>query len=460
MPRLRSEALNLPSRGDLILKFVEVYKLDPLMPWQELVLRDACKVKPDGKFAHRTVGLLVPRQQGKSHVVRVRLLAGMYLWGESWLAMAQKLSLAEEHLKWAADQIFSRPELKAEVRQFSRTNGKWFIELKNGARWSAVAATQDSSRGFTGNLWVDELREVSDVAWAAAKPVTTAVPNSQVWVSSNAGDIHSTVLNDLRDRAQTQIEPRIGWFEWSADPRLAAADPEAWLQANPAVGHRIEFEVLEDAYATEPPEAFLTERLCRWVDSLDSPWAYGAWDACGDDAFEVPDGLPTWMAVDVSPDRRRADLVAATQLQNGDVVVGLVASWQAETSIDDLKVANDTAGLMRRYGARALAYDKWTSPNVAQRLQSVGIQCTDMSGYLFAQACDQMLAAMNNRRLVHSNQVELTNQMNSCARKSAADGGWRVVRKQSGGYISAACAAIMALSLASRPAGSSEILFV
>lgn len=464
VPRVRSESLaHLPSRGPDALAFADLF-LGPderLMPWQRFVLTEGMRTSEGGRYAHPLVSVLVPRQQGKSYVMRLRVLAGMYLWGESWVTMSQKLALTEEHLEWAMRLVSSTPDLRSKVSRMSRTNGRKFIELTNGGRWLATAATPDSARGLSGNLWVDEIREVTPEGWQAANPVTTAVANPQIWVSSNAGDAHSTVLNDLRTRALAQPKPRIGWFEWSADPSLPASSEEGWLQANPAIGHgRVTLETIRDAYSMDAPRAFETERLCRWTDALESPWPHGAFERCRVDELRLEPGPATWLAVDVSPNRLRADLVAGQQLEDGRTAVGLVQTWTSETAVDDLVIAQDVAKWARTYSARAVAFDRWTGAAIASRLATAGIPVGDVSGAAFAQACDETLAAMVNGRLVHTGQPVLTDHMNACARKSLADGGWRIVRRGSGGYISAACALVMVAHYAATPAPSMDIIVV
>lgn len=434
---------------------------EKLMPWQELVLTEGMRTDSRGRFCHPLVGVLVPRQQGKSYVMRIRVLAGMYLWGESWVTMSQKLALTEEHLEWAMRLINSNPDLRAKVARMSRTNGRKFIELTNGGRWLATAATPDSARGLSGNLWVDEIREVTPEGWQAANPLTTAMENPQIWVSSNAGDAHSTVLNDLRTRALAQSTPRIGWFEWSADPTLPASDETAWLQANPAIGHgRVTLETLRDAYAMDAPRAFETERLCRWTDSLESPWPYGAFEKCLQSDLALEPGPPTWLAIDVSPNRLRADLVAGQLLDDGRTAIGLVATWTSETAVDNLAIAQEVAKWARSYSARAVAFDRWTGAAIASRLASAGIPVGDVSGAAFAQACDETLGAMVNGRLVHAGQPILNDHVNACARKSLSDGGWRIVRRGSGGYISAACAMVMVTHFAAQPVAQVDIIVI
>lgn len=417
------------------------------------------RIDDSGNFVAREVGLLVARQNGKSHIMRIRLLFGIFVLGEKWVTMAQKLELAESHLEWAIEVIAKNPELATQVKKISRTNGRKFIQLKNGGRWAISAATADSIRGNTGNLWVDELREIKPEAWSAATPVTRAVQNSQIYVSSNAGDANSEVLNRFRAGAISADSPKSLWLEWSADPALPISDPETWAQANPAMNLLIDQDKIELAFLKDTKAEFLTESLCLWIDSIESPWAVGSLEACANPELELDTEAPTYWGLDVTPNRTRADLVCAQQLPSGKIAVSLAASWNSSSSVDDMKIASDIAELVRKFNSQLVAFDKWTASAVAARLAGAGILAKDTSGAMFAQACDQMLNALNSGRMVHDSQPELIQHFNACAKKSLADGGWRVVRSKSSEDISIACASIMALHYASKSQPEISVMF-
>ena len=395
-------------------------------------------------YVSKQVGILVARQNGKSHMMRIRILAGMLLFGESWIAMAQKLELSELHLEWAIDAINQHPWLKAEVAKISRVNGDKYIKLKNGAKWSVAAANARSVRGQTGNLWVDELREIPHEAWAAATPVTRAVKNSQVWITSNAGDAHSDVLNKMRSNALAANDPKLLWMEWSADPTFSITDKRGWYQANPAMGHLIDESVIETAAKTDTPESFRTESLCLWIEALESPWTYGSVEAAALPDMEMNPEMATFWSIDVSPDRKRADLVGAQYLPDGRIGFAIAQSWEADGAVDDVAIAGEVSTIVRQFESHVIAYDKWSASSIALRLQSAGFRVQDITAATFAQACDEMMIGLNSGRLTHDGNPDLMKHFNACAKRPASDGGWRVIRNGSATHISAACAAIMA----------------
>lgn len=435
-------SLPAASRGQLAIELAEALG-EPLLPWQKFAMFEGMKIDGD-RYVSKQVGILVARQNGKSHMMRIRILAGMLLFGESWIAMAQKLELSELHLEWAIDKINQHPWLKSEVAKISRVNGDKYIKLKNGAKWSVAAANAKSVRGQTGFLWTDELREIPSEAWAASTPVTRAVKNAQVWVTSNAGDAHSIVLNKMRANAISLNDPKLLWMEWSADPNLPLTDKRAWYQANPALGHLIDETVIETAAKTDTPEAFRTESLCLWIEALESPWQFGSVEAASLPDLVMEPGRTTFWSIDVSPDRKRADLVGAQHLPNGKIGFAIAQSWEADGAVDDVAIASEVSQIVRQFESHVIAYDKWSASSIALRLQSAGFRVQDITAATFAQACDEMMTGLNSGRLAHDGNPDLMKHFNACAKRPASDGGWRVIRNGSASHISAACASIMA----------------
>jgi phage terminase large subunit-like protein len=68
----------------------------------------------------------------------------------------------------------------------------------------------------------------------------------------------------------------------------------------------------------------------------------------------------------------------------------------------------------------------------------------------FYQACTDLKDALDNGRLVHKGQDSWIAQMNNCAVKQN-DSSWRIIKRSSGGDISAAIATAMVVTMLMKP---------
>jgi len=464
-PRIETPATFDSERGAELCQLADDLGM-PLLPWQARFSM-AALAREDDRWQYRLAAAVVSRQNGKTHLLRMRILAGLLLWDEKLIiATAQSRNTALETFRAVTDLAEQHPKVASLVRRVVRSYGREELQLTNGNRYKIVAPTSGGARGLTAGLVIiDELREHhTDEAWAALG-YTTQTTGGPTWVSSNAGDSTSVVLNRLRERAVQATaapgsDPTLYYAEWSADPDRQPDDREGWRQANPALGRLIDEQTLEARYKSDPLAIWRTEALCQWVDGvIDSPWPPEAWANCYQAGVQLEAGLPTFLAIDVTPDRKHAALVAVQQLEGDRLAAMLVDTWNAEGSIDDLQIAGAVAEVARKLQARSVAYDRWTAAGIASRLAGAGIPVGDCSGPSFSQACDELLGAMSSGRLVHAGQDVLTEHVLSTAKKYTADGGWRIVRAKSAGPVAGAVALAMAVHYAVEPLPRAEVIF-
>ena len=219
--------------------------------------------------------------------------------------------------------------------------------------------------------------------------------------------------------------------------------------ANPALGYTITEEAIEESIATNSIEATLTETLCMWIDSQVSPWVYGSIEACSVSELLLPVGAMTVMAFDVSPSKRSGSLVAA-QIIDGKIGVGVMETFSSEVAIDELKMASSINEWAMKYRPIQIAYDKYATASIAQRLTQSGHKLIDISGQTFYQACGELADSLSNLRIVHSGQPEWVSSMNNCAAKYS-DSSWRIIRRKSAGDVTAAISTAMVVHLLSKP---------
>jgi len=465
-PRIHSKLNDLPSKGQEMIDFATELGIN-LMEWQKFVCIHGHKVRPDGRWHASELGLIMARQQGKSTLMMLRILTGMFVWGEGLqLASAHRLTTSLETFRQIVGLIETNPKLEKEVKKIRWQHGAEEIELFGNRRF-VVKAANNAARGLSKpeTIHLDELREYKDEdAWSSMRYSMMAAKNPQVWIYSSAGDQHSVILNKLRERAlasATTNDP-IGWFEWSAEPDAPILLPSgemnwsAFAQANPSLGITIHPDNLK-AVINDPPDIVRTEVLAQWVDTINSAIDAQKWAMCQIDAIPLDPEQPTWLGLDLSPDRKFGALVAAQRLSGERFYIQLLHTWSNDYSLNDLAVANDIAPYVRKYNTQTVAYSKRTSQAVASRLASAGIQTTDMDGGIYAESCDRWLGAINSHRLQHSGQEDLTQQTLSAAKLPFGDGSWIIGRRASRVAVCASVASALVTYFATQPETETDI---
>jgi phage terminase large subunit-like protein len=458
-PRVHTPYLRGESRVQEIADLAEKIQM-PLMPWQRHVLEDMLKVGKNGKFRRKTMGLLVARQNGKTHIATMMILGHLFIFNSrNVIAMSSNRNMALQTFRDVAYIIQANDFLNEQVKKIRFANGQEVIELKNGARYEIVAATRDGSRGKHADmLFVDETREISEEAWTAARPVTRAT-GGQTLTTSNAGDNTSSVLNNLREMALSYPSDTFGWYEYSAPAHCKVDDRNAWAMANPALGFTISEETLEEAVATNSIEATKTEMLCQWVDSMTSMFTQEMIEKTTISDLKLPVGVTTIFAIDVSPSRRSGALVAGQLLDDGTVGMGIMQLWSSEVGIDDLAMARDIHDWVLKYRPQMVCYDKYATENIATQLRNSNVIMEDISGQRFYTACQQLLDMFTNSRVVHSGQTEFVQHLNNTAAKTN-DAGWRIVRRKSAGDVTSSICAAMLANVFSQPISTPKIFMV
>jgi phage terminase large subunit-like protein len=424
-------------------------------------------IDEDGMFIKKSSLFCCARQSGKSHMMRMRMLAGLFCFGEeNILIMSSQRKMSIRSLEIMVNIVERNDFLLKQVKggkidsAWRRTTGNEGLHLENGNRIEVVAANVDSSRGLTADvLWVDELREVSTAAMDASKSTTLTRINSQRFYTSNAGTVESEVLLDMRERSLNKPPRSLGFYEYSAPENCEIWDRSAWAMANPSLGILISEEAIEETIATSTNVAARTETLCQYVNTgLTSPWTPGSWEDLADSEMVMSPGMTVMFAFDVDPHTRRsASLVAGALLPDGRIALQLLQTWESLISVDELQIAVDIKKKADEWHPRLVLHDSYTTAAIAERLRNSGVAVEACVGAQFYTACSTFKDAIDNKRVVHSpDQPELDQQMLNVA-SSSKDTGWRIVRKKSAGSVAAAIGMAMVVMHLSKPVSEAKV---
>lgn len=416
-----------------------------LDPWQQYVLRHSLGERADGRWASRSVGLIVPRQNGKGEVLVARELAGLFLLGERLiLHSAHEFKTAQEAFFRINDYIHKTPSLAKRVEKVSTSHGEEGILLKTGQRLRFVARSKSSARGFSAEtIILDEAFNLTNEMMAALGPVLLAQDNSQVWYTSSAGMEVSDVLRGLRERGMAggADAGSLAFFEWSAHEDCDSDDRESWKQANPALGYRVTEEKVEDQRMILGEDQFRREILGIWFDeSANVVIPLSHWESLSDRASSP--GLPLIMAVDYSPERQDASIALSARNEAGKAHVELI----------DYRPGEGTGWVLKRI---LELQDRWTPAawvldpsgpvgGLLPSLRENGIEPILPTSREYSHGCGQFYDMAMNNELAHLGQASLTSALAS-GRKRLMGDSWAWSRKDSKSDISPLVAATLAV---------------
>jgi phage terminase large subunit-like protein len=467
-PRIHTKLNDYPSYGEQMIKFCEEIGFT-LMPWQQWLAHHSLKYKPDGRWAHPIVCLLVGRQNGKSTFMALNILFRIYVLKEKLqVHTAHKLTTSAELFYKIYGIIEQNPMLAAQFTKKLESKGFQELQFTEGRRY-IVRANNSAGRGIAAPncVHMDEVRDFKDDdVWSALRYTQMASPNPQTFIYTSAGDQHSIVLNRLKERAYAAIFGAIddiGWFEYSAPIDIKFDNSSNfWLgvsQANPSLGLTIHPDNIR-AVLNDPEDIVRTEVLTQWVNVINPVISASQWESCKVEGLRLNPESDTWLAIDLSPSRKEAALVASQRLEGDKFQVILLQTWHNPANLDDKAMANDVAEWVRKYPVQLVAYSARTASAVAARLAPAGIRVEPIDGLDYAQSCDELLGAISSQRLAHSGQDELTKQCLSAVKLPFGDGGWVMGRKVSNTTICGAIASALATHYATMAESSVDIQIV
>lgn len=323
------------------------------MPWQKQVAAVGMELDPaqPGAFRYDVVVVSVPRQSGKSYLVRAVMADRILSYNNHEVVMTAQTG-KDAKKRW--NQLIDALKADKKPGYFSvrKSQGTEYLEcLKRGSRLSPFAPTPKSIHG-------DSLHLVTvDEAWAfdadsgaaleaAIEPTQLTILDSQIWIVSTRGTSKSAYLNTLIERGRLAVDDptsRLAYFEWSADEALAEKNPysEETLAFHPAMGHTQTYEKILSLAKPGVPGALANWR--RSILNLDTPLEnetlidLALWDSlAAEQPLEPPPPSEVSIGVDIALDRSGASIVAAWVTSECDLAISLIMSgpgvdWVAPT---------------------------------------------------------------------------------------------------------------------------------
>lgn len=465
------------SYGYDVCDFAEAIGL-PLDPWQRVAVIHGGELLENGLPRFRTVLIIVARQNGKTHLVKILILFWLFIERSgSVLGVSTLREYAKSVLEEVHDLAEERPKLARRILAYRTDNNNTCIEVagEEGRIYYRIAAMgRKAGRSKTfRRIFVDELREHRD--WEtikAAKPTMSAVFDGQMWIATNQGDESGVVLKSYRESGIAAADEQLCLIEYSAPPGADPEDPAALAAANPNAGRRLSMaSLINDARAAKAdpdPQVltgFRTEIMCQYVPVLDPAVDPQCWE----DAY-VPGDLEgvrgRVLVLDIAPDNQHATIVAGAVLPDGRTRLVVVEAFKGSTAVAEVrkalfiwarKIMPAKVGWFPNGPAAVMAADLRERKDRGRPFPS-SVALEEIAGEVAA-VCMGFSAHVAGGEVIHGNEALLNAHVTGAGKKWNGDV-WRFERKGEG-HCDAAYAAAGADHLARtlpRPVGKPRII--
>ena len=389
-----------------------------LLPWQEQIIRDLFGiVKADGFRQFRTAYIEIPKKQGKSELAAAIALYLLYADHEpsaevfSAAADRQQASIVFDVAKRMVEMT---PGLQKRSKVMSAT--KRIVNYSNAGYYQVVSADVGGKHGYSiSGLVFDEIhnqpnRKLWDVLTkgsgdARRQALHVAITTAGTDRNSICFELHTKALDILSDR---KVDPTFYPVVYSLPMDADWQDEKNWYKVNPSLGYTVPIERMREAYLQSqdnPAEEndSRTLRLCQWVGST-VQW--------------IPDHIYDLgnQPIDKHALRRR-DCYAGLDLSSSGDITALVLMFPPRTDdekyimlpyfwvpeetipkrvqqtsvpydnwvaqgyvkatpgnvIDYAYIQNTIGELSYKYHIREIAFDRWGSNMLVERLSEMGL---------------------------------------------------------------------------------------
>jgi hypothetical protein len=224
----------------------------PLLPWQQYVADVATERLEDGSYAYEVVVVSVPRQTGKTTLIRAMGVHRAAVLGRHVYYTAQ--TGKDARARWAdlKDSMVVSPVWGDRVHVVLRGGAECVhFHHKDGPGFHCFAPVEKCLHGSTPAVVVLDEAFAHDAAkgemlMGAITPAQQTILARQLWIVSTMGTAESTFFHDWIERAR-EGSPRVALFLWGADDPAEPYSLEGIAGYHPGVGFLLNERVLTAA---------------------------------------------------------------------------------------------------------------------------------------------------------------------------------------------------------------------
>lgn len=386
-----------------------------LHDWQRYVLAAAMEQR-DGQYVHRTVGVLVPRQCGKTTLAHVRAIIGSS-YGEHVAYSAQDRLSARE--KWGECVAAAYRVLGPDSVQVRWANGREIMHVRRSGSFGGgsvriVTPNERGPRGLSLSCVIlDEAFRHQFTFLSAIMPTLATHDSYQLWLMSNAGDRSSEVLRHYRDLGRDGT-PGVCWIEWAAPEDCDTSDIDVWRQAIPTLDkpNGISLSTLTEMHRTMPPEVWEREMLNLWqLDDGRGVIDMRAWSQLSSSSLKHDDDT-LCLGAAVNMERDHA-CIAAASVSDDVLAVEMIDVQDGPVTW----LADRLQELSAKHGCPVAVDGGGPTGTVCVELGQRGLPVIELGARQYARACAMLTDRIESARFCHWEHPALTAAAASAAKR-------------------------------------------
>lgn len=395
------------------------------MQWQEIQAYDIMAVNDDGLWTHATYGYAVPRRNGKTEDIIMRILWGLFN-GEKILYTAHVIATAHSVFETVC---FLLDNMKIDYGSV-KAKGQENIRLKddNGNAYKLEHTINFRTRTNNGGLGegydlliIDEAQEYTIDQESSLKYVISASPNPQTIMLGTPPTAvsHGTVFLKLREKVLSGQSQDTGWAEWSVDKLHDPQDVDAWYETNPALGVRLTERAVRNEITSDEVD-FNIQRLGHWLSySQKSAISENEWLSL---KIEAIPKFNERLFVGIKYGRDGGNVAMSIATKTNDKIFVEVIDCQTTRNgnmwiIDFLKNADISKVAVDGAGAQQVLKDELKEYEIKVDMILPTVKEVIVANNLFEQA------VISSKSICHNNQPSLSQVISNCEKRAIGTNG-------------------------------------
>lgn len=399
----------------------------PLVGWQRQVADVATERRPDGSYEHQVIVVSVPRQSGKTTLLRALGVHRSLVLGRDVFMTAQTGKDARARWFDLVKILRTNPALKHVAKISLRAGAEHVSWLTNDHIFQAFAPTPESLHGYTPPLvLIDEAfaqeAERGELLMGAIGPAQFTITDRQIWLVSTMGTAASTFFHDWLARG-VEGTPRVGVFWWGADDLQSPYDLDDIAAFHPAVGERLGGRLILPEHVLDQAEKHSSaeyERAYANRATLTSAHEIPAerWRAVVAHLDPPDDVQSVRLVYEVAHDRRSAAIAAGWINHDGLPVAKIV---EARAGTDWL--VDRVAGLDRAWRPAGIhAAGQGPALPITEELDRLGVHVDVLTERDTATATSWSLTAIDDHAAAFDPHPALEASVTGLVTRTAGDG--------------------------------------